>query len=64
MLAFLTSVAGPPVLNIANAGTNCSLFAGTDLPRCPQLEYASPHLDRFASGSFFVARILIPFLAA
>ena len=36
-LAFLLSIQ-TPVVNFANAGNNCTLFPGTELLDCPQLE--------------------------
>lgn len=39
-LAFLTMIdgtGGQPEINFANAGNNCSTFAGTALLDCPQI---------------------------
>jgi hypothetical protein len=37
-LAFMHGIA-TPATNFANAGDNCTVFAGTQLLDCPQIEY-------------------------
>ncbi|KAH8889002.1 glycoside hydrolase family 18 protein [Thozetella sp. PMI_491] len=37
-VAFVTHIKDPVSVNFANAGNNCSTFAGTQLLSCPQLE--------------------------
>ncbi|KAH8886931.1 glycoside hydrolase [Thozetella sp. PMI_491] len=37
-LAFMNVIKNPPTVNFANAGNNCSLFPGTSLLSCPQIE--------------------------
>lgn len=36
-LSFLTQIVNPEV-NFANAGDNCTVFTGTTLLSCPQIE--------------------------
>ena len=35
-----------PAVNFANAGDNCTAFAGTTLLDCPQIEYDTPQLPK------------------
>ncbi|KAK3318840.1 glycoside hydrolase family 18 protein [Apodospora peruviana] len=37
-LAFLHVIKNPTLVNFANAGDNCTVFAGTQLLKCPQIE--------------------------
>ncbi|KAK3899041.1 endochitinase 33 [Staphylotrichum tortipilum] len=37
-LAFLTTIKNPTSVNFANAGDNCTVFPGTQLLRCPEIE--------------------------
>ncbi len=42
-LAFLTTIKNPTSVNFANAGDNCTVFPGTQLLRCPEIEYVALH---------------------
>ena len=37
-LAFMNGIK-TPLTNFANAGDNCTVYAGTQLLNCPQIEY-------------------------
>lgn len=37
-IAFLISIKTPTLVNFANAGDNCTVFPGTQLLSCPQIE--------------------------
>jgi chitinase len=40
-LAFLNGIKNPTLVNFANAGDNCTAFAGTQLLSCSQIEFVS-----------------------
>lgn len=46
-LAFLDQIS-TPIVNFANAGDNCTTFAGTQLLDCPQIEYVYDMTRRMA----------------
>lgn len=40
-IAFLNVIKNPTTVNFSNAGRNCTVFPGTQLLRCPEIEFIS-----------------------